>query len=129
MAHSQAYLYDSQQMQVILVDIVERAFASEVSLPGPLSHRTEREIRETFDYAIRHSMDEYFWKLSTSVRVSFPEVAISSKTVTYPRDWWQAVRQRFLPGWWVKRHPILWHTEQVECRVDMSRVWSELWER
>ncbi len=24
----------------------------------------------------------------------------------YPTDWWQAVRQRWAPAWWLKRHPV-----------------------
>lgn len=30
-----------------------------------------------------------------------PEVCVS-----YPRDWWQAVRGRFLPKWWLRRRPV-----------------------
>ncbi len=26
--------------------------------------------------------------------------------VSYPADWWQALRQRWFPRWWLKRHPV-----------------------
>jgi hypothetical protein len=28
------------------------------------------------------------------------------QTVSYPADWWQAVRERFAPAWWLKRFPV-----------------------
>ena len=28
------------------------------------------------------------------------------KPVTYPADWWQAVKQRFAPAWCLKRWPV-----------------------
>jgi len=30
---------------------------------------------------------------------------------SYPRDWWQAVKQRWFPGWLLKRYPV--QTEDV----------------
>lgn len=30
------------------------------------------------------------------------------KTISYPKNWWQAVRERFAPTWWLARHPVEW---------------------
>lgn len=38
-----------------------------------------------------------------------------------PVDWWQAVRQRFAPAWWLRRHPV---RERVEV-VDAKAIWPE----
>ena len=26
--------------------------------------------------------------------------------ISYPEDWWQAVRERWLPKWWIKKYPV-----------------------
>jgi hypothetical protein len=41
------------------------------------------------------------------------------KTFVYPVDWWQAVRQRWAPKWWLKRYPVINTTETV----DVEAVW------
>ena len=34
-------------------------------------------------------------------------VAEDSREITYPRDWWQAFRARWLPEWWLSRRPVV----------------------
>ncbi len=29
-----------------------------------------------------------------------------SQPLVIPADWWQAVRERWLPSWWLKRYPV-----------------------
>jgi len=29
-----------------------------------------------------------------------------SVTISHPEDWWQAVRLRWFPRWWLERHPV-----------------------
>lgn len=39
---------------------------------------------------------------------------------SYPRDWWEALKERFAPAWFVRRYPVrrdVWH-------VDARRVWD-----
>lgn len=38
---------------------------------------------------------------------------LETKTFKYPVNWWQAVRARWLPQWWLKKHPVKLHT--IEC--------------
>lgn len=35
-------------------------------------------------------------------------------SVSYPKDWWQAVRARWCPAWWLKKHPVDVHTHTLE---------------
>lgn len=37
------------------------------------------------------------------------------KREAVPLDWWQAVRQRWCPGWWLDRHPVKMRV--IEVRV------------
>ena len=34
--------------------------------------------------------------------------------VRWPADWWQAVRERWAPKWWLKRHPVRYHEVHVD---------------
>ena len=36
---------------------------------------------------------------------------------SWPRDWWQAVRQRWCPRWWLARHPVLLHRKFFQVHV------------
>lgn len=45
---------------------------------------------------------------------TFPEtVTVHAK---WPTDWWQAVRERWLPSWWLKKHPVEYR------RIDIDRT-------
>jgi hypothetical protein len=32
----------------------------------------------------------------------------------YPADWWQAVRERWFPRWWLARHPVRYRHIDIE---------------
>ena len=34
--------------------------------------------------------------------------SVRRQVVSYPHDWWQAVRERWLPAWMLKRWPIVY---------------------
>jgi hypothetical protein len=36
------------------------------------------------------------------------------KEIRYPLDWWQAVKERFLPKWLLKRYPVKYHTWKID---------------
>lgn len=36
---------------------------------------------------------------------------------SYPADWWQAVRQRWAPKWWLKRHPVQMTTKMATVKA------------
>lgn len=41
---------------------------------------------------------------------------VESVKIEYPKDWWQALRGRFAPTWWLKRHPVLMTTRTFEAK-------------
>jgi hypothetical protein len=43
-------------------------------------------------------------------------------TVTVPRDWWEAVRERWIPKWWLKRWPVKYRTVTSGKDVKKYRV-------
>lgn len=38
-------------------------------------------------------------------------------TISYPADWWQALRQRWLPAWWLCRWPVRMVTHTVDVKA------------
>ncbi|MBV8072094.1 MAG: hypothetical protein JO270_19460 [Acidobacteriaceae bacterium] len=34
-------------------------------------------------------------------------------TERVPADWWQALRQRWFPGWWLRRWPLRWRVIEI----------------
>ncbi len=38
------------------------------------------------------------------------------REVSYPRDWWEAVKQRFAPSWFLCRWPIRFRTHRLEVK-------------
>lgn len=47
---------------------------------------------------------------------------LETVTIVYPRDWWEAVKQRFGPDWFVRRYPVI-ETRHV---VDLKAVYPEI---
>jgi hypothetical protein len=41
-------------------------------------------------------------------------------TFTRPFDWWEAVKERFAPQWFLTRYPVRYHTDIV----DMKAIWA-----
>ena len=42
--------------------------------------------------------------------------------VRYPRDWWQAIRERFLPQQWLKRFPVQYHTWKADAHYPQLKL-------
>jgi hypothetical protein len=38
------------------------------------------------------------------------------RSVRYPATWWQAVRERFAPGWWLARYPV----RHTVCELEVT---------
>lgn len=42
---------------------------------------------------------------------------IETMTFERPRDWWEAVKQRFAPRWFLKRWPVKMHVDTVDLKA------------
>lgn len=47
--------------------------------------------------------------------------------VSYPSDWWQAFRERWLPAWWLRRHPVRVTTRSLAVRGEARALFPEVW--
>src|SRR6266404_2988643 len=58
------------------------------------------------------SMESYVDIITKSVMLRFQAQVfcqqLDAQFVRYPADWWEAVRERFAPRWWLKRWPVVY---------------------
>ena len=47
---------------------------------------------------------------------------IEEYELEYPLDWWQAVRKRWLPAWWLRRWPVRQETRTIH----LVAYWPDL---
>jgi hypothetical protein len=55
-------------------------------------------------------MDAFVLQMSTKIWAQ----EVATYRYEWPHDWWQAVRQRWLPAWWLAKHPVKMHVERVD---------------
>lgn len=53
--------------------------------------------------------------------------------ISYPENWWQAFRQRWLPGWWLTNHPVVMANHKIifrqiypNFRLALPDEWSKI---
>ncbi len=75
------------------------------------------------------SVDELVIQLTAFVLAE--EVQVIKRDYKWPATWWQAVKERWLPGWARRRWPVIYRREHVElvysallpkCRLIPSEV-------
>lgn len=65
--------------------------------------------------------DEIMRRMEYQLAMDIFAVEHPEKTYRYPLDWWQHVKQRFAPRWFLKRWPVI---ERV-VRVSFSECYPE----
>ena len=55
--------------------------------------------------------------------------ALLDSSEKVPLDWWQAFRLRWLPSWWLDRHPIRWRKIRVYQSVYFKPSDDPFWEQ
>ena len=80
---------------------------AEIELGERMLMDTSIEVLD--DLIVRHfalSLRGYLWGEKT------PE-----KTIRYPRDWWEALKERWFPQWALKRWPVRYATHHIQFNV------------
>ncbi len=80
-------------------------------LPNPVTLERVRELGE-----LQHSVVFEFETWITGIGKE--RIDVREK---WPKDWWQAFRERWCPRWWLKRHPVQ-YTELIIQRDVYERV-------
>ena len=99
--------------------------------PIPLSCPVEKVELERIEWAISHTLtgrDLSFRKICAFLPVDQDALLIhvmgtlwaeevGSETYRWPCGWLQAVRERWLPAWWLKRHPVVYESHCVRWGI------------
>lgn len=89
---------------------VAAALGQDTTLAGPLQGDCSREA---FFLA-----DRWAFRLRSRIWCEqYREIVIE-----HPADWWQAVRERFAPSWWLRRFPV----RKVEHRITPAIIYPNL---
>jgi hypothetical protein len=84
--------------------IVERWHAAQIFEQGwPFAARPRIEVEKRVEHAgamLAHMIQEVATQRECMAR--------------YPKDWWEAVKARFAPGWFLKRYPVQWSVIDME---------------
>jgi len=88
--------------------MTEISYATLEKLRIGATTRISREIARDVDVDLWQ--DFAFDQLVWAVTSQFAAQKIGESTVTYPADWWQAFKDRWFPGWALKRWPVKFRT-------------------
>jgi len=44
------------------------------------------------------------------------------RTVRWPRDWWQAVKERFFPKWLLRRFPVMYKERVFQASLMLPKI-------
>ena len=97
-----------REYNAIIKMIGQRVIISDEALGSAL--KPEFLLEKTMLSMYRH------WELM--FRKHIPVVELANEK--YPANWWEAFRERWLPEWWLKRHPIEYRHITVDRALNMA---------
>lgn len=72
-----------------------------------LEIKIAREMVGEKDHYIGYKIRGYVWSQDAGKNVSFK----------YPADWWQAFKERWFPGWLLKRYPVVYTHREFQVKA------------
>ncbi len=94
------------QEQVAKVELAWRCFYQSAVVPRYL-------MEQDFRALIPQAFDRMVLQINTMV------AGERVQEIRYPADWWQALRERWFPGFWLKRFPVRYHEWHVDLLYPM----------
>ena len=99
--------------------------------PIPLSCPVEKVELERIEWSLAHALARHrlrYRKVSAFRPVDQDAILVyvmgtlwaeevGSETYTWPRGWLQAVRERWLPAWWLRRHPVEYESHCIRWGI------------
>lgn len=82
----------------------------------------QRCIAELAEVLVERLAHETGTRIALFARVMMPVYAMQEQTVTWPANWRQAFRARWLPRWWLRRHPVKYRSETLMASINMSEI-------
>lgn len=47
---------------------------------------------------------------------------LEKRTIKAPKDWWEAVKERWAPRWWLRYHPVEYTVETLESHTLYPKI-------
>lgn len=95
---------DPRYSPVQLVELQRRSYAASIEI-------NEREAAAMGKAVFQDFKSECDRRLIRQVRLAvFGKSHPTKEVVKFPADWWQSVKERFAPKWFLKRHPVRYTT-------------------
>jgi len=86
-------------------------------------HLHAAELLTHKEMADRIKVDSWLDRLGMGVVIQFDTYVVGMPTKRlqihkqWPRDWWQAFRERWLPKWWLRKHPIQYEVLDIDQQL------------
>jgi hypothetical protein len=74
----------------------------------------EHSLPANFNYVADR---DYYGNLIIRTWADFPTLQLQRHTVSFPRDWWQAVKERWAPRWALRRWPVVYTEKVFDARL------------
>lgn len=97
----------SQRVQTIMLDRLELCVMHAISRGELMAGDDNLQLLEPMAGAMVFQLSHYVAGLKETV------------TVDYPADWWEAVKQRFAPQWFLRHYPV----RMTRHTVNAWRLW------
>lgn len=67
-------------------------------------------------------VDGWLNNLAINISQSMLSQKLDEISVSYPADWWQAVKERFAPKWFLSRRPVKYERTVIDVRAVYPRM-------
>lgn len=72
------------------------------------------------DHYVRTILPSNMDALVIQIHSLFAADNIKNVEVRYPKDWWEALKERFAPSWFTRHSPVRYHI----TTVDIKAIWA-----
>ena len=69
------------------------------------------------DAKLEWLLDEFSQSFALKICAYVAEEKLKEVSVSYPKDWVEAVKERFSPQWLLKKYPVIYKTEVLKASV------------
>lgn len=92
----------------VTVKLEKLRVGAQVALSQELLGEDVKIIQNVLNERIIFSVKGYVWAESEKVR---------RQTIKFPRDWWQAFKERWFPNWLLNRYPVDYHIVDIDVNA------------
>lgn len=79
-------------------------------------------LNATLDQALGYASDEILYRLRSYLAGSKSETERVDQIIRVPLSWWDHVKERFAPKWFLKRWPIQYRTIEIKRVVTITNI-------